>query len=92
MKVTGGSIVYALGSDDETAPSNDKFTESIPTATGAGIYYIWYKAEADKNYNSTTAAAVKAEIAKAEITIKADDKTSAYGEALKELTWTIGGA
>ena len=38
-----GSIRYALGESAETAPDAALFTETVPTATAAGAYPVWYE-------------------------------------------------
>ncbi len=38
---TGGEMQYALGTKDA---ATEEYTPSIPTATDAGTYYVWYKA------------------------------------------------
>ncbi|SFQ52505.1 Ubiquitin family protein, partial [Lachnospiraceae bacterium XBB1006] len=44
--VQGGTMQYALGENPSTAP-NTGWGTSIPTATDAGTYYVWYKAVGD---------------------------------------------
>ncbi len=46
----GGTLLYAFGENRETPPVDiegeaPKWSESIPTATDAGTYYVWYKVE-----------------------------------------------
>ena len=55
----GGTMNYALGTDDKTVPAEGWF-ETIPTGRDFGIYYVWYKAVGDDNHLSSAAAAVKA--------------------------------
>ena len=55
---TGGTIEFALGSDAATAPEASAYTTSIPTATNAGTYYVWYKAEGDESHNDSSAVCV----------------------------------
>ena len=46
------------------APTDEKlYTTSIPTATDAGTYYIWYKVEGDANHNSTEPIKIEVKIA-----------------------------
>ncbi len=58
-KVKGGTMYYALGYDDVTAPANADFATSIPTGTNAGTYYIWYKVIGDTNHANTKPVAIK---------------------------------
>ena len=50
---------YALGTDASMAPAESTYTTTIPTATNAGIFYVWYKTAGDGNHADTTAACVK---------------------------------
>lgn len=79
-----GKLLYALGKDSKTAPT--KFTETIPTATNAGTYYVWYKVDGDKNHNDSQPAAVEVKLSALSIkkakTVKVNNKTYT-GKALK---------
>ena len=53
-------IIYAIGENTDTAPEPDadgtpddqkRWLTSIPTATDAGTYYVWYKVVGDENHN-----------------------------------------
>ena len=55
--LSGGTMAYALGTNDSTAPT-DGWTESVPATTDAGTYYVWYKVVGDDNHNGTEAAEV----------------------------------
>ena len=59
----GGVMYYAIGDNNTTAPNFE--SESIPTATNAGTYYVWYKVIGDKNHTDTTPAFVTAKISEA---------------------------
>lgn len=56
--VEGGKMQYSIGTDDKTAPTNG-WSTSIPTATEAGTYYVWYKAVGDDSHNDSVSACVK---------------------------------
>jgi len=43
-EATGGEMKYALGTKDA---ATEEYTTSIPTATDAGTYYVWYKVKGD---------------------------------------------
>ncbi len=58
-KAEGGKMQYALGKDDITAPT-DGWSDSIPTATAVGTYYVWYKAIADFDHIDSDPKSVKA--------------------------------
>ena len=47
---TGGEMQYALGNATE---ATQPYTTSIPTATEAGTYYVWYKVVGDENHSDT---------------------------------------
>jgi LPXTG-motif cell wall-anchored protein len=46
-EATGGTMQYALGTATE---ATEQYTTSIPTATNAGTYYVWYKAKGDDDH------------------------------------------
>ncbi len=45
-----GTMQYALGTATE---ATQPYTKSIPTATDAGTYYVWYKVVGDDNHTDT---------------------------------------
>ncbi|SEK35195.1 Leucine rich repeat-containing protein [Butyrivibrio sp. ob235] len=51
-EATGGTMQYAIGTDAITAPTTG-YTTSIPTATNAGTYYVWYKVVGDDNHTDS---------------------------------------
>ena len=61
-----GKIVYALGTDKDTAPAEDAYSETVPTGKDAGTYYVWYKVLGDGNHNDTEPASVEVKIAEPE--------------------------
>ena len=56
-KAEGGEMQYAIGKDATTAPV-DGYKASIPTATNAGTYYVWYKAVGDATHSDSNPAVV----------------------------------
>ena len=56
--LVGGKMWYALGENATTAPADNLYTISIPTATDAGIYYVWYKAVGDDAHSDSNPAVV----------------------------------
>ncbi len=63
-EATGGIIQYALGNADGPTGS---YTTSVPIATNAGSYYVWYRVVDDENYNDTEdGELINAEIKRAE--------------------------
>ena len=51
---SAGPLKYKV-TTTEVAPSKDAegWSSEVPTATGAGTYYVWYYAEGNDNYNET---------------------------------------
>ncbi|MBQ7214430.1 MAG: hypothetical protein IJS39_00415, partial [Synergistaceae bacterium] len=56
----GGTAVYALGSDDVTAPAS--YSSERPTAVEVGTYYVWCKVIGDENHDNSEAVCVVASI------------------------------
>ena len=59
----GGTMMYALGKDATTIPTSGWDT-AIPTATGAGTYYVWYKVLGDSSHNDTAPVMLTVKIKK----------------------------
>ena len=57
-EAVGGEMQYALGENATTAPDGSLYTTSIPTATDAGTYYVWYKAVGDATHSDSNPAVV----------------------------------
>ena len=57
---TGGTMQYALGTATE---ATQPYTTSIPTATEAGTYYVWYKVVGDANHSDSTPVCLPVTIA-----------------------------
>ncbi|MBQ7706445.1 MAG: InlB B-repeat-containing protein, partial [Lachnospiraceae bacterium] len=76
--IPGYTVKYAVTTTD-TAPDDSSFGTSIPKTTGAGRYYVWYKAFAnDGNHEDTEPVAIPVIINPSKITlsgITALDKT-----------------
>ena len=80
---TGGEMQYALGTATE---ATQPYTTSIPTATDAGTYYVWYKVVGDANHNSIEPNSVEAKINPVDKTDlnTAIEEAEAYYESIKE--------
>ena len=52
---TGGTMQYVLGTATE---ATQPYTTSIPTATNAGSYYVWYKAVGDETHTDSEAKCI----------------------------------
>ena len=86
---TGGTMQYALGTATE---ATQPYTTSIPTATEAGTYYVWYKVKADENHNDTDANYVEVSIGKRSVTLTSATASKTYdGTALKNSDVTVSG-
>ena len=89
--LVGGTMYYAATTDN-TAPADNLYTTSIPTATDAGTYYVWYKLESDDNYNGTEAAPIEVSIAKRSVTLTSATASKTYdATALTDATVTVTG-
>ena len=74
-EATDGIMNYAIGKDDKTAPA-EGWNTSIPTATGAGTYYVWYKVVGDSNHLDSDAGYVTVTIAPADSSDSGSGSTS----------------
>gem|GEM_PF-6919663 len=62
---TGGTMHYAVTTEN-TAPTDESlYTTTIPKATNAGTYYVWYKVVGDENHNDTAPQPLIVSISKA---------------------------
>ena len=60
-KVTGGTMQYALGANETTAPTTG-WSEAIPTGKDAGTYYVWYRVIGDAKHSDVQPACVVSSI------------------------------
>ena len=79
----GGEMQYSL--DGKT------YDKAIPTGTDAKTYTVYYTVAADGNHNAVEAKTVSATIAKAKLTVKANDMTITQGAEAPEYTVTYEG-
>ena len=63
---TGGTMKYAIGENDTTAPTTG-WAKEIPQRTDAGDYHVWYKVEGDSTHLDRAPGYVKATIKPATI-------------------------
>ena len=86
-EASNGTFLYALSKNENTAPADNLYSTSIPTATDAGTYYVWYKVEGDENHNGTEAEKVNVNITKAvSNTVSVDITDWTYGDEAKAPT------
>ena len=79
----GGTMQYRLGTDGE-------WDEAIPTGTDAGEYAIYYRVVADTNHiDSEIAGPMVVSIAKAPLTVTAEDKVVVLGDEAPVYTATF---
>ena len=77
-EVEGGTMQYALGNETK---ATEPYTTSIPTATDAGKYYVWYKVMGDKSHCDIAAACCSAEIKKRTVTLTSESGEKPYDES-----------
>ena len=79
-KKDDGKLEYILGTDAQTQPAADatEWSTTIPTATDAGTYYVWYRAQADDNHNGTEPVCLTSVIKSATIEYTASGYEAAY--------------
>ena len=80
---TGGTLQYKLG--------NGSWGTSVPTATAAGSYTVYYKVVGNANYNDVAQKSVSVTINKATLTCKADNKSINYNANPPTYTATYSG-
>ena len=90
---TGGTMYYAVTTEN-TAPTDENlYTTYIPTKTDAGTYYVWYKVAGDENHNDTNPACVEVTINKANPTYTVPtDLNATYGDTLVDVALPTGWA
>ena len=70
---TGGTMQYAIGTKDA---ATQPYTTSIPAATDAGTYYVWYKVVGDSNHLDSNIGCVTVTIATADSSDSGSGSTS----------------
>lgn len=90
-EVEGGILYYALGEDDTTVPTEDKWSEIIPEGKDAKDYFVWYKVTGDPNHNDAAPVCETVNIEQAPVTVAADSATKIYGDEDPELTAQVTG-
>ncbi len=89
-EASGGTLYYAVTTEN-TAPTDESlYTTSIPTATDAGTYYVWYKVAGDENHNDTEPKSVTVTIGTNSYAIVADAQDWTKGSS-SNLTVTFKG-
>ena len=92
VKVTGeavgGTMYYAL-TRENTAPSAESYTTSIPTAIDEGTYYVWYKVIGDSNHLDTAVQCIQATITLESYTISYYGLENSTGAAENPTSYTM---
>ncbi len=83
------AMEYAFGNDTTTAPT--EYSTTVPSATNADTYYIWYRAAADANHYASDPAVLTVTIARAAATVKAENKSKEAGDDDPAFTATVAG-
>ena len=65
----GYTMKYAVTTENTAPTDASLYTTSIPTATNAGTYYVWYKVVGDENHFDTEPASVTVTISMATPTL-----------------------
>ena len=77
-----GTLYYALGTAEAAPTEASAWSTDVPTATAAGVYYVWYKVLGDATHNSIAPAGPLTVTVKADITA-ADVTAPTVGENLQ---------
>lgn len=56
--LVGGTMYYAVTTENAAPTDDSLYTTSIPAKTDAGTYYVWYKVVGDDNHNDSEPACV----------------------------------
>lgn len=75
----GGTMQYALG-DDAANPPASGWSETIPTGTDVGIYYVWYYVKGDGTHTDSKPVCITVTIAGAVYTATDKEYTITSGE------------
>ena len=81
---TEGTMLYAMAKDGV-------YSTAIPKATDAGNYTVWYKVEGDDKHFDVSAKSVAVTIARAKLTITAENKFMYVGGRVPGFTFTVSG-
>ena len=91
---TGGTLYYGLGTSDAAPTDARAWSETVPTGTTVGMYYVWYKVVGDATHGDIAPAPLSVNIAKATPTISEAPTAGAitYGQTLAASTLDGGSA
>lgn len=80
----GGTIEYRLG-------DTGAYSTTLPTATDAGDYIVWYKVVSDDTYDGAAEQSISVSIAKAKVTATAKSYAIQTGDNAPDLTSPVAG-
>ena len=90
--VTAGETAHGIMEYNIDDANDDKWSTELPQAKEAGTYSVYYRVVGDDNHNDYEAAdAIVVTIAKAALTVTADDMTVTYGDAVPAYSVTYAG-
>ena len=79
-----GTLYYAVTTENVAPTDDNLYTTSIPTATNAGTYYVWYKVVGDENHADAEPVMLEVEIVeKGETEIKTEVKKDEKSPEIK---------
>ena len=82
-KAENGEMQFAIGTKDK--PTGE-FSSEIPTATDAGVYYIWYKAAGNEGYYDSEPQRIVQPVTIEPVSVEVlcgEDKTIRVGDTFK---------
>ena len=79
---SAGTVYYKVTNTNEAPSKGEGWSSDVPTATGAGTYYVWYYAGGNENYDQTAISGTSIEVVidKATITPSVSMSGWTYGE------------
>ncbi len=80
-EAAGGSFEYALGTDDQTAPTTG-WTATVPEEAAPGTYFVWYKVVGDATHSDceTAPACLTATIKGFPVTVASGEYVTYYSD------------
>ena len=77
----GGTMKYALGSDETTAPS-DGWSEAVPKGNKAGEYHVWFRVDGDNNHYDISPKHIPVTIAEVQPIIAGPDAVVSFAQKI----------
>ena len=88
----GGTLLYALGDNSSSVPSESSFSLVIPKGKEPGTYYVWYKVKADPYYSDSVSQYIEVRISKIPVNLSLSQADWVKGDEgdLPQLTGNAG--